>query len=80
MALKIRLTRKGTNKVPLYRVVVQESRTPRDGKFVEIIGTYNPKKADDKAKLTLKKERYNYWYEKGARPTKTLSEMIKRQG
>jgi small subunit ribosomal protein S16 len=79
MALKIRLSRKGTNKTPFFRVVVQDGECPRDGKFKEIIGTYDPRKADEKDKLVLKRERYDYWYGKGARPTKTLGELVKRQ-
>lgn len=77
MALKIRLSRKGTKKVPFYRVVVQDSETARDGKFKEILGTYDPRKEKENEKLTIKKDRYDYWYGKGARPTKTISELIR---
>lgn len=78
MALKIRLSRKGSKKNPFYRVVVQDGECARDGKFVEIIGTYDPRKEEDKEKLLLKKDRYDYWYEKGARPTKTIAELVGR--
>lgn len=78
MALKIRLSRKGAKKNPYYRLVVQDSEAARDGKFVEIIGTYDPRREEDKDKLVLKKDRYDYWYSKGARPTRTISEMMKR--
>lgn len=77
MALKIRLSRRGSNKNPYYRVVVQASEKPRDGRFVEIVGTYDPRKESDKEKLTLKMDRYDYWYQKGARPTKTVYDLVK---
>ena len=78
MALKIRLARKGAKKNPFYRLVIQNSESARDGRFKEIIGTYDPLKEDEKEKLTLKKDRYDYWYSKGARPTRTVHELVKR--
>lgn len=78
MALKIRLSRKGAKKNPYYRLVVQESETARDGRFLEIVGTYDPLRENDKEKLTLKKDRYDHWYLKGARPTRTVSELVHR--
>lgn len=80
MALKIRLSRKGAKKTPFYRLVVQDGEAPRDGRFKEIIGTYDPTKETDKEKLTVKKDRYDYWYSKGARPTKTVQEMVQKLG
>lgn len=79
MALKIRLSRKGAKKNPYYRVVIQDRESARDGKFLEIVGTYDPLKENDKDKLDLKKERYDYWYGKGARPTRTVCELVKLQ-
>lgn len=78
MALKIRLTRKGSRKNPFYRLVIQDSELPRDGGFKEIIGTYDPRKEGNKDKLVLKKDRYDYWFGKGARPTRTVHELVKR--
>lgn len=70
MAVKIRLARFGRNKVPFYHIVVTDSRNRRDSKFIERIGTYNPLLADDsKEKITLKKDRAEYWLNIGAIPT-----------
>jgi len=78
MALKIRLSRRGAKKNPFYRLVIQDSESARDGRFLEIVGTYNPHKEVETEKLTIDKKRYDHWYEKGARPTKTVSELVKR--
>lgn len=78
MEVKIRLSRKGTNKVPFFRVVVQDRESPRDGRFLEILGTYDPRKQKESEKLVLDTERYNFWYQKGARPTKTIRELLAR--
>ncbi len=78
MALKIRLSRKGSKKNPFYRLVIQDSETARDGRFLEIVGTYNPHKEVQAEKLTIDKARYDHWYEKGARPTKTVYELVKK--
>ena len=77
MALRIRLARKGAKKNPFYRIVVQDAEEARDGRFVEIIGTYDPDLEDKK--VVLKEDRYKYWYEKGARPTRTVYELVKKQ-
>lgn len=78
MALRIRLTRRGAKKNPFYRLVIQDSEAARDGKFLEIVGTYDPKKEKAEEKLALKKDRYDYWFEKGARPTNTVDSLVKR--
>lgn len=76
MALKIKLARFGAIHAPVYRVVVGEARSRRDGRSVEQIGTYNPKAGDTPLKLDL--ERVDYWLSKGATPTETVNGLIKR--
>ena len=76
MALKIRLTKVGSGHQPLYRVVVAEARSRRDGAAVENIGTYTPKSKGSPIKLNL--ERVEYWLSKGAKPTNTMHAMIKK--
>jgi small subunit ribosomal protein S16 len=77
MAVSIRLRREGAKNRPYYKVVVADSRSPRDGKFVEIIGTYDPKVAGRNSSLNL--ERAEYWISKGAQPSDTVRSLIKRQ-
>lgn len=74
--LRIRLTRRGAKKSPHYRVVIAEKSSPRDGRFVEIVGHYNP--AREPAVLHLDLERVQYWLEKGAQPTQTVRTLIRR--
>lgn len=74
MAVKIRLQRYGSNKRPFYRVVASDSRAPRDGKFLEIIGTYNP--LIDEVKVDA--EKVTKWLEKGATPTDTVKSLFKK--
>ena len=76
MAVKIRLTRKGDKKSPFYRVVVADSRSPRDGRFIEEIGTYNP--LVDPAEIKIDVERANYWIKNGAQPTDTVKALLKK--
>lgn len=76
MALKIRLTKVGSVHQPLYRVVVAEARSRRDGAAVENIGTYRPGDKGSPIKLNL--ERVDYWISKGAKPTDTMNAMIKK--
>jgi small subunit ribosomal protein S16 len=76
MSVSIRLRREGAKKRPYYKVVVADSRSPRDGKFIEIIGTYDPTKAGDNS--TLKLERAQYWISKGAQPSDTVRSLIKK--
>ena len=76
MAVSIRLRREGAKNRPSYKVVVADSRSPRDGKFIEIIGTYDPKKTDHNS--TLKLDRIDHWISKGARPSDTVRSLIKK--
>lgn len=78
MALKIRLTRLGDKKTPFYRVVVADSRSPRDGKFVEILGTYNP--LTNPAEIKLNTEKAAEWLKNGAQPTETARELLVKSG
>ena len=78
MAVKIRLTRMGARKKPYYRIVVADSAAPRDGKFIEIVGNYDPKK--DPAVITLKEDRIKEWLTRGAEPTLTVSQLLRKKG
>lgn len=78
MALKIRLTRLGDKKAPFYRVVVADSKSPRDGKFVEIIGTYNP--LTNPAEIKIDAEKASKWLQNGAQPTDTAKELLVKSG
>jgi small subunit ribosomal protein S16 len=73
----IRLARAGTKKRPFYRVVVTDSRSPRGGKFLENIGTFDPAKD---GKFDVKLERLTYWTSKGARPSETVARLVKKAG
>ena len=77
MAVSIRLRREGSKNRPYYRVVVTDSRSPRDGKFIEIIGTYDPKQTGQNSSFSV--ERAEYWISKGARPSDTVRSLIKKQ-
>jgi len=77
MPVKIRLARHGAKKKPFYRIVVADSESPRDGKYLENVGTYNPLK--DPAEVTLKPERIKYWIDEGAIPTDTVKSLLKRE-
>jgi small subunit ribosomal protein S16 len=76
MAVSIRLRREGAKNRPYYKVVVADSRSPRDGKFIEIIGTYDPKKPDHNS--TLKLDRVDHWIAQGAQPSDTVRSLIKK--
>lgn len=78
MAVKIRLQRKGRKKAPFYYVVVADSRSPRDGRFIERIGSYNP--LPKLAEVTIDSDRAIYWLNQGAKPTKTVRNILSRQG
>ena len=78
MAVKIRLTRIGAKGKPIYRVVVAGSESPRDGKFLEILGNYDPNK--NPAEVILKEERVRQWLAKGAKPTLTVSQLLEKKG
>src|SRR5437870_13756446 len=76
MAVSIRLRREGATNRPYYKVVVADSRSPREGKFIEIIGTYDPKKPGDNSAIKL--DRAEYWLSKGAQPSDTVRSLIKK--
>ena len=76
MAVKIRMKRIGAKNAPVFRIVVADSRSPRDGKFIEELGTYLPLKKGDNFKLDL--ERAKYWLSKGAQPSETVASFIKK--
>ena len=78
MAVKLRLTRVGSKKNPIYRVVVADSRSPRDGKFIEIVGRYNPQ--TDPSTIELDEEKIRDWLEKGAQPTDPVTRLLKAKG
>ena len=81
MAMKIRLARGGSKKRPFYRIVAADSRMPRDGRFIEKLGTYNPllpKDSEDRVKMNM--DRVNYWLGEGAQPTDRISRMLEAAG
>ena len=78
MAVKMRLTRVGAKGKPSYRVVVADSMCPRDGKFLEILGNYDPNQ--NPAVVILKEERVRQWLAKGAKPTLTVSQLLEKKG
>lgn len=78
MAVKIRLTRLGDKKSPFYRVVVADSKCPRDGKFIENIGTYNP--LTNPAEIKIDNEKAQEWIKKGAQPTETVKAILIKSG
>ncbi len=76
MAVHIRLTRKGRKKKPFYRIIVADSQAPRDGKFLDIVGTYDP--MQEPAVINIDNEKLNDWMGKGAKPTVTVQSLIKK--
>ena len=78
MAVKIRLRRMGAKKAPFYRVVVADSRYPRDGRFIEEIGYYNP--LTDPVTVQIDSEKAKKWIENGAQPTETVKTLLKKNG
>jgi small subunit ribosomal protein S16 len=78
MAVKIRLRRMGAKRAPFYRVVVADSRYPRDGRFIEELGTYNPMK--DPAEVKIDSEKAKKWLSNGAQPTDTVKALLKKEG
>ncbi len=78
MAVRLRLRRMGRKKRPFYRIVVADSKFPRDGRFLENVGTYNP--LLDPAKVVLKQERIKYWLDQGAILTDTVKSLLKKEG
>ena len=75
MAVKLRLTRVGSKKNPVYRIVAADSRSPRDGKFLEIVGRYNPQ--TDPSTIELDEDKIRDWLSKGAQPSGTVARLLK---
>ena len=78
MSVKIRLKRMGSKKRPFYRIVVADSRSPRDGRFIESVGTYNP--LTESETVTLKEDQIMSWLNNGAQPSATVKNILSRQG
>lgn len=78
MAVKLRLKRMGAKGKPFYRIVAADSRSPRDGRFLEVVGTYDPVK--DASKVTIDEEKALYWLSNGAQPTDTVRSILSKQG
>ena len=78
MSVKILLARHGAKKRPYYRIVVADSESPRDGRYLEAVGSYNP--LQDPAEVTLKTERVKYWIDQGALPSDTVKSILKKEG
>ncbi len=76
--VKIRLQRAGSKRRPFYRVIVTDSQMPRDGRFLEIVGTYDP--LPDPPRVTLKQDRVVHWLEEGALPTRTVQRLLRKHG
>jgi small subunit ribosomal protein S16 len=76
--VRIRLRRVGRKKSPIYRIVVADSRSPRDGRFIEIIGNYAPRQGN--TAIDLKTDRANYWLDNGAQPSDTVRSLLRRAG
>lgn len=77
MAVHLRLTRRGTKKRPFYRVVAADSRRCRDGKFLDIVGVYDPLKSENQC--VWKSDKVKYWLANGAQPTQTVSQLLRRE-
>ncbi|MEZ4588085.1 MAG: 30S ribosomal protein S16 [Gemmatimonadales bacterium] len=80
MATRIRLRRIGRKHIPLYRIVVAEGTAPRDGRFIEILGTYDPKAKDEQKKVSLDVDKAKAWLAKGATPSETVGALLKKAG
>ena len=78
MAVRIRLRRTGRKKQPMFRIVVADSRSPRDGKFIEVIGQYAPRQGENA--LNLKSDRANYWLDNGAQASDTVRSLLRKAG
>jgi small subunit ribosomal protein S16 len=78
MAVKLRLKRMGAKQKPFYRIIVADSRSPRDGRFIETVGTYDPVKADNN--ISIKEDRVAYWLDNGAQPTDTVKSILSKSG
>ena len=80
MATRIRLRRVGRKKLPLYRIVIADQESPRDGRFIEIIGTYNPKAATTAEKIQVDADKARQWIAQGATPSETVQSLLKQAG
>ena len=80
MATRIRLRRVGRKKVPLYRIVIADQESPRDGRFIEIIGTYNPKGTTAAQKIQVDADKARQWIKQGATPSDTVQSLLKQAG
>ena len=78
MAVRLRLRRTGRKKAPMFRIVVADSHSPRDGKFIEIVGQYRPRQGENA--INLETDRVNYWLDHGALPTDTVRSLLRRAG
>lgn len=78
MPVRIRLARRGRKKRPIYKIVVASSESPRDGRFIESLGIYNP--LPKSAEVVIDKERLQYWLQQGAKPTDTVRSLIRKYG
>ena len=78
MAVKLRLLRMGAKKAPFYRIVAADSRAPRDGRFIELLGTYDPR--TNPAKVTIKEEEVLKWLNNGAQPSDTVKNLLTKEG
>ncbi|MBQ7172681.1 MAG: 30S ribosomal protein S16 [Clostridia bacterium] len=78
MAVKMRLTRIGAKKAPFYRVIVADSRSPRDGRFIDEVGTYNP--LTNPSEIKIDAEKAKTWLQNGAQPTETVKALLKKSG
>ena len=78
MAVKLRLLRMGAKKAPFYRIVAADSRAPRDGRFIELLGTYDPR--TNPAKVTIKEEEVLKWINNGAQPSDTVKNLLSKEG
>jgi len=78
MSVKIRLARHGAKKRPFYRIVVADNESPRDGRYLENVGTYNPLK--EPVEVSFKEERIRYWMDQGALPSDTVKSLLKKEG
>ena len=76
MAVVLRMTRRGAKKKPFYRIVAADSRSPRDGKFLEMLGTYDPLKSENNIKIDT--EKVTSWIKKGAKPSETVAALLKK--
>jgi len=78
MSVKIRLARHGAKKRPFYRIVVADNESPRDGRYLENVGTYNPLK--EPVEVSVQEERIRYWMDQGAIPSDTVKSLLKKEG